>query len=678
MKLRISLVLILAPAFPSVAHAEPWVEDKAFFTESAQAGSSMVDAADLDGDGFIDLVFANGGGYNKGNIDSDSKQQAFHNDSGTVMAPIDNPDIFNGASYNGRAVKIRDIDNDGDNDIFLGVTWQGQSQLFVNDGAGVFTNETTTHLPAINASVGDLELGDVDDDGDLDVILADWGAASPVDDINSSGGVTQLWLQDGEPGNFGLGTAMFSDATLARMPNVGIRWSWDLEFVDLDNDYDLDAVVSCFACTKASVYLFANDGKGMYSQLPLTTAPQGAGALSIEAINLDNDAFLDLVTTHDATGGRNRVLLADGQGTFTDWSGQLWPMLENPPSYDTMAAFVDYNSDARPDLVLGALQPGLNKYPDRLVENQNGKFKANNFAFAETKASSGTYAIVLADFNNDRRIDVAMAQNENAFEKKVFLASEVELQPDTEAPQFVNYQKLAADIEFGMDYMLRVRCHDNKSPLMLHDFQRPDDDTPDGRPFVESWNTTPPDPETTPPKVSPPGQWYGEYLWRVGFNVPTEADPFVYRICAIDAAGNKRCTEPESVDNPAPDTTDTTTTTSEVDTTPDTVTITDPTTTTADTLGDSESLTGEATTQITEPAPTTGGGPLTETLTSESETVSDSIDSLDVDVLDDDGCEWGGSDPGLNDGGCVCNGASGRASGLLALLVLLGTRRRRR
>ncbi|HEY0138918.1 MAG TPA: VCBS repeat-containing protein, partial [Nannocystis sp.] len=527
---------------------------------------------------------------------------------------------------------------------------------------------TPSNLPAIVASVGDLEFGDVDDDGDLDVILADWGADTPVDDMNnSSGGVTQLWLQDEKPGFFGEGSAVFVDATLSQMPNVGIRWSWDLEFVDLDNDYDLDAVVSCFACTKASLFLFANDGKGTFTQVPMTNAPQGAGALSVEAINLDGDAFLDLVTTHDATGGRNRVLLADGQGAFADWSGQLWPMLENPSSFDTMAAFLDFNSDARPDIVLGALQAGLNKYPDRLLENQNGKFKANTFAFAETKASSGTYAIVLADFNLDRRLDVAMSQNENAFEKKVFLGSEVELQPDTEAPQFVNYQKLPADIEFGQDYMLRLRCHDNKSPLMLHDFQRAADGNQDGRPYVESWNSTPADPNTTPPdNISAPGQWYGEYLWRVGFSVPLEADPFVYRICAIDAAGNKRCTEPESVDNPAQETgteTESTTTTGDAATLPDT--ITDPTTeTTQGTVGEAESLTGEANTDPN--VPTTGAGPLTDTVASASESENESIETLDADELDDDGC------------GCDTTQSPTRGVlSSLALLGLLGLRRRR-
>jgi hypothetical protein len=53
-----------------------------------------------------------------------------------------------GATYNGRAVKIRDIDYDGDNDIVLGTTWVQQSQLFLNDGGGNFTNATDPNLPA--------------------------------------------------------------------------------------------------------------------------------------------------------------------------------------------------------------------------------------------------------------------------------------------------------------------------------------------------------------------------------------------------------------------------------------------------------------------------------------------------------------------------------------------------
>ena len=641
---------------PLTAGAEPWVEDANFFTESAKLGSSMVDAADLNGDGWIDLVFANGEGYDKGDLGSDSPQQAFFNDAGLGMTDMSSQVFGIGTSFNGRAIKARDIDRDGDNDVMLGVTWQEPSQLFINDGVGNFTPEGDTSLPQGDASIGDLELGDVDGDGDLDMILANWGSEAPVGDpAFTEGGTTLLWKQIGEPGGFDQpGTGMFEDATLGNMPLDKIRWSWDLEFVDVDNDFDLDIAISCFSCSKNSIYLFANNGDGEFTNVTLNNVPQGLGAFDVEAIDLNGDSFLDLVTLRDGTGGRNRVLINDTNGAFLDKSDIVWPKLENPASFDHMGAFLDYNSDGRPDLVTGALQPGK-PFPDRLMENQNGTFKQNTFAF--TAATPGTYALVLADLNNDRVLDVAMAQNENAVDKKVFLGS-AELLPDTYAPIFPNYQKLAADAEFGVSHTLHLRCHDNKSPLMLHDFQLEDGEQ-NGRPFVESWNSQPADPDVTPPDdISPPGEWYGEYLWRVTFDMPKVADPFVYRICAIDAAGNRRCTEPESVDNP-----DDTTGLTDTDTDTDTTTTGESDTDTSTSDGSGVSMTGVSDTDTDTYVPTTSTDPTN--VTSNSDT--DSATTFDsASQLDDDGC------------GCATTQSPTRGLlSSLALLGLLGLRRRR-
>jgi hypothetical protein len=531
----------------------------------------MVDAADLDGDGWIDLVFANGGGYDKGDMLGPAAAGVQEQRRPHRHHRHQRPGVRRRASFNGRAVKIRDIDRDGDNDIMLGVTWQKQSQLFLNsDGQGTFINETDHPPPPARrqhrrprARRRRRRRRPRHDPRRL-------GPRRARRRPNiTEGGTTLLWLQDGEPASFSdPSSGIFDDATLDNMPLDKVRWSWDLEFVDVDNDWDLDIAISCFACTKQSVLLFANDGAGVFSNVTADNVAQGLGAFDVEA---DRPQRRQLPRPpHPARRHRRpqphphqrhqrrlrrqdrpRVAQAREPRQLRPHGGLPRLQLRRPARHRRRR-----------------LQPGK-PYPDRLIENQNGVFKQNIFAF--NAATPGTYALVLADFNKDRILDVAQAQNENAFDKKVFIGSNVDLLPDTAAPIFNNYQKLADNIEFGIDHTLHARVHDNKSPLMLHDFQSPADG-PNGRPYVESWGDDPGDPEMNPGDLSAPGEWYGEYLWRITFNVPKDVVTFYYRLCAIDAAGNKYCTPVESVDNPD----DSTTTTSD----------SDPTTTTSDTTVD--------------------------------------------------------------------------------------------
>ena len=110
--------------------------------------------------------------------------------------------VFGSKPMLARVIKVGDVNADGSPDILVGTTFQTQSQLYLGDSSGNFTNVTKTHIPQIKASVGDLEFGDVDGDGDLDVVLADWG--SRVQWMNA-GGRTMLWLTDG--------TGHFTNAT---------------------------------------------------------------------------------------------------------------------------------------------------------------------------------------------------------------------------------------------------------------------------------------------------------------------------------------------------------------------------------------------------------------------------------------------------------------------------------
>ena len=687
--------LLVSSLVSTSVFAAPWVEaDKAFFTEAANAPSSKVDAADLNGDGLIDLVFANGGGFDKGDDISDFPQQAFINEGGTVMNDV-SASIFGQASYVGRAVKLRDIDYDGDNDIILGTTWVTQSQLFLNDGGGSFSNVTDMNFPKVLASVGDVEVGDVDYDGDLDMILANWGTGEGSV-AQTSGGITLLWTQMGAAGFGEPSTGMFEEATLGQMPNLPVRWSWDLEFVDVDNDYDLDILVSAYAGDKASLFLFTNDGKGNFTDATAGNIPQGRFSLDVEPIDLNGDGFVDLLTLHDGLSGRNRLLINDKTGKFVDSTDLLWPKLQNPASFDFMAAFYDEDSNGKPDMVIGAIQTAQIKYPDRLVYEKAGKYESNTTAFTELKASAGTYALVLADLTGpggvpDHRLDVVMGQNENAVDKKVLIATE-EVPLDTVAPFLTNVEKLGA-IQYPGNEVIRLRCNDNKSPLMLHDFKQTGNN--EGFPYIETWDMEPADPDNMPGEKSEPGQWYGEYLWRIQFAVP-DADVMWYRLCAIDAANNKRCTPLEmtvveggsatesdsKTDTDTDSDTVTDSTDSQVSATDSTVSATDSTVSASASISESDSTVSDSATQPTDSGASVSMSGIPTDAESNSDTkstISDSDTSATASNSDTAFETANGTD--LDDDGCGCDADSSPAGGTLAslaLLGLLGLRRRRK
>jgi len=468
--------------------------------------TNKVEIADLNGDRRPDLLFANGGDYSTPGT-PEANLVFFNTEAGTFENRT--VDVFGPEADLARVIKVRDLDGDGLMDIVVGTTFQTQSRLFLGTAPGAFEEVTASHLPRVPLSVGDIEAGDVDGDGDLDLVLADWG---PGNNMTNSGGRTRLWLNDG--------SARFSDATDARMPETLVGFSWDLELVDVDNDYDLDVAVSCKRCPGS--YLFTNDGTGHFAN-DARGFPQYTNNYEFEPMDLDGDGFVDFVTINDGDivgersyNRREHVFHNDGRGRFRDATSLWWPADVNIGEDDNMAAFLDYDSDGDADFVIGSLTG-----PDRLLINDGSGTLALATGVFDGPETPGTLGIALADLDGDFRMDVVQAQGEHetAVSERVHYGRG--LSPDT-APPSVSLVGLVSDAATGARAVC-ARVHDRKSPTLPFEWTRVD---------VE-W-TTPTGVVTTPM------QWYGEYLWRA--RVPDGVAPGTpFRVCAADSAGNETC-----------------------------------------------------------------------------------------------------------------------------------------
>ena len=480
-----------------------WVDATDVTIGTTAEWTNKVELADLNGDGRVDLLFANGGDYETAGTPIQSR--IFFNQGAGKPFKEGTAQVFGDTKMLARVIKVRDVNGDTYPDMVVGAPFQMQSHLYLSDGKGNFKDMTKSYLPQMKASVGDIEFGDVDSDGDLDMVLANWGDGSPM---QNSGGRTLLWLNDGK--------GQFTDATSTNMPNTLVKFSWELELVDVDNDYDLDLLVSCKRCSGS--FLFRNDGKGQFTDATKGNLPQFSNNYDFEAMDVNGDGYLDLTTINDGPDGAEHLFINNKQGGYIDATASLWPPTENPGFDDNMVAFLDYDSDGDADFVIGALSG-----PDRLqINDGKGHFKAAPGVFSSGPATFGTLGIAIADLNGDNRLDVVQAQGENpdALSERIYLGKNIK--PDSAKP-IISLIERPANLKANKAIVIRARVHDNKSPTMPHDWQS----------VMLRWNAN-------GSTQTVPMQWYGEYLWRATVEKAPSGQAS-YQVCATDVAANQAC-----------------------------------------------------------------------------------------------------------------------------------------
>lgn len=290
-----------------------------------------------------------------------------------------------------------DIDNDGDLDLYVanyledGIdlsTPPAGDYLYVNNGAG-FTRHTTAPFTTYPYRSECASLLDYDRDGLLDVFIAAHGS--------------QPLLYHGD------GSLEFTPVFSLAAPLNARFGAWG----DFDGDGDLDLVTGDVDGNRSS-YLFVNEStsEARDAFTVLTAFPDGT-ALPTHAScadwgDVDNDGDLDLLMPEVFVTGCN-LFLNEGEGHFEE---MVIPMQDGMKS--ASVCWVDVDNDSDLDLLVGGRSV---EEPERIsyFENEGALSFREHVINVPGKFNSGA---ALADWDNDGFMDFYV----NAFQVSDYAA----------------------------------------------------------------------------------------------------------------------------------------------------------------------------------------------------------------------------------------------------------------
>jgi enediyne biosynthesis protein E4 len=319
------------------------------------ANGSGVAMFDYDGDGKLDLYFATATLLPLGTA-VEGPNRLYRNLGGNTFKDVTES---SGLGFRGycHGIVVGDVDNDGDQDVFL--CNFGANALFRNDGGTFHDISKSAGIDRPGWSSGGAFL-DYDGDGDLDLYVANYGEWSyPRDDVFC--------------GNHAKGVRLYcSPRTIRTTKHFLYRNNGDLTFTDVTDaagvgrsdghgfaavaaDLNGDGRTDLYVANDMNPnFLFINKGDGTFEDMTESSGAaydhegKAQSGMGVDAEDVDGDGLPDLFVTNFANE-YNTLYRNHGNGSFTDITAYVGLAADTVPWVGWGTALADLDNDGWPD-----------------------------------------------------------------------------------------------------------------------------------------------------------------------------------------------------------------------------------------------------------------------------------------------------------------------------------------
>ncbi|WP_237722533.1 CRTAC1 family protein [Singulisphaera acidiphila] len=391
------------------------------------ANGSGVAIFDFDNDGKLDLYFASATLLPLGTAVK-GPNRLYRNLGDNRFADVT---ASSGLGFQGfcHGVVVGDIDNDGDQDVFL--CNYGSNVLYLNQGNGAFLDiSKSANIDRPGWSSGGAFL-DADNDGDLDLYVANYGEwIYPQDDLfcgdREKGVRIYCSPRTIRPVKHNLyrnnGDRTFTDVTDAAGLGRADGHGFGVVAADLNGDGQIDLFV---ANDMDPNFVFYNKGDGTFEDVTETSGAaldekgQALSGMGADAEDLDGDGRTEILVTNFANEA-NTLYQNLGQGRFLDISPYFGFASDTLPWVGWGTALADFDNDGWPDNFVTNGQVDNNRHllgqrikyeqPASLFHNKQGK------RFRLATRDAGPYfasehvgrGAAFGDLDNDGDIDIVV------------------------------------------------------------------------------------------------------------------------------------------------------------------------------------------------------------------------------------------------------------------------------